>query len=286
MQKTDLLMTFVKDVYCLGRDIEASTQGFYVTKVKRFSRFLGRPATIADLNDLTINRYLTARLEQVERATVHGERSTLLAIWREAYVARIPDVDNAFDRVKKIKRLPKIVEGWTDEQLGRLLSVINRQRGRFKGKRIERAKFWLAVVRTLYDTGLRLGDLFRLEAKQLLSGPMFTVVQHKTSKVVDVQLSPETIAAIREISPLTRKRPFGDVLYRRYFFIKFRELCQEADLDGRTKKLRITSGSRVEGEYPGEGHIHLGNGRHVFEQHYHWRAVTKRPVRLPPQLGA
>lgn len=282
MDKTTLLMEFVKDGYCLGRDIEASTQLFYVTKVSRFCRYLGRQAVVSDLNDVTINRFLTARLDQVARDTVKGERSSLLAFWRAAYDDRI--IDNPPGRVKLIKRTPKVVEGWTNEQLGRLLSVIARQPGRFNGKRIDRSKFGLAVVRTLYDTGLRLGDLLKLEAKQLLAGG-FAVVQRKTRKVVDCQLSAETLATIREIVPHSRKYPFGDVLCRRHFFIWFARLCKEADLDGRTKRLRITSGSRVEGEYPGEGHIHLGNGRGVFDAHYHWRAVTKRPVRLPPRLA-
>lgn len=118
----------------------------------------------------------------------------------------------------------------------------------------------------------------------MLAGRSFTVVQHKTGKLVDVPLSPETVAAIREISAPSRPKPFA-LLSRRHFFLKFAAICKEAELEGRTKRLRITSGSRVEGEFPGEGHIHLGNGRHVFEQHYHWRAVTKRPVRLPPKLA-
>ena len=283
MQKTDYLADFVRDVYCPERDIEPSTQAFYLCKAVTFEETIGRKALVSDLNDVTINKYLTARLSKVARDTVRGERSTLLAFWRSTYDGRILDVPPG--RVKPIKKIPKIVEGWTDEELARLIGIIAGLRGCFRMKFVERGPFWLAVVLALYDTGLRLGDLLRLEAKQLLAGRPFPVCQHKTRKLVDVALSPETIEAIKRIYSPSRPRPF-DILNRRSFYIAFADLCKAAGLQGRTKRLRITSGSRVEQFHPGEGHLHLGNGREVFASHYEWRAVTKRPTRLPPKIGA
>jgi len=276
------LLEFAEDCYFLGRDIRPSTKAFYRVKIKLFSAWLGREATLEDLNDRTINKFLAHRVETAARDTVRGERSTLVALWQFAYDDR--RLETPPGRVRPLKRIPKIVDGWSESQLATLLATIEQKPGLFRYAAVRRSAYWRAVVLTLYDTGLRLGDLLNLTLDQVTK-TRFVVVQSKTRKPVDIPLSQNALEAIRAIRSHTRPKPFGDVVKRRTFFQEFAAICKAAGLVGRTKKLRITSGSMVEADYPGEGHLHLGNGKQVFDTYYHWREVTKRPTRLPPRLS-
>ena len=64
--------------------------------------------------------------------------------------------------------------------------------------------------------------------------------------------------------------------------MEFSRIVAKAGLDGSFKKLRKSSGTRAEQLEPGRGHIHLGNSRKVFEQHYLGNDPAKiQPIRLP-----
>jgi len=276
------LAEFFTQTYSLERDITDSTRKFFLLKIVQFTRWLGHHATLDDLTSHTVNRFIAHRITERARETARGERAVLHALWKAAFDAGLKE--DRPDRVRVVKRSLKPVEGWDSPEVSRLLAVATNLTGCFRGHDVERAAFWRAVILTLYDSGLRLGDLLAIDAAQL-HPPSFTVIQSKTRKPVVVTLSPSTWEEVAAIHPKRRKKPFGDVLCRRYFFDVFAELCDKAGLAGRTKMLRRTSGSLVERLHPGEGHLHLGNTRQVFDQHYHIRRLTDKPPRLPPRLG-
>jgi hypothetical protein len=67
-----------------------------------------------------------------------------------------------------------------------------------------------------------------------------------------------------------------------HFRVEFAKIVKAAGLVGTFKKLRKSSGSRAEQLNAGSGHVHLGNSRRVFEQHYLGSdAIDVQPVRLP-----
>lgn len=283
MRKNDTtLESFLETVYLTERCVERSTRLLYQIKVRRFSDYLGRPAQLTDLNAATLNAYLAARLATQSKVTVHGERAVLVALWNHA--AEVGELEHKAARVKLIKRDERIVEGWDVGERKRLLRVVEKIEGEFRGKDgILKRDYWRAVVLTLYDTGLRIGDLFHLDSAQLKPGAV-AVVQRKTRKVVEVPIGPAAWEAIRAIHPRRRAKPFG-LLCRNYFFAKFADICESAGLDGRTRKLRIASGSEYERLYPGEGHSHLGNTRQVFEKHYCCRRIARGRLKAPPPFG-
>lgn len=273
---------FLSGVYLAERFIENSTRDLYRIKLRRFSEFLGREARIADLNAATINAFLTARLATQSKVTVHGERAILVAIWNHAAAAGL--LPHKAERVKIIRKDDTVVEGWDQCDRVKLLRVVQRLEGEFRGKDgILKRDYWRAVILTLYDTGLRIGDLLNLDAAQVKSGAI-VVIQRKTKKSVEVPIGAAAWEAIQAIHPKRRKKPFA-LICRHYFFDKFAEICDAAGLDGRTRKLRIASGSEYERLYPGEGHRHLGNTRQVFEKHYNCRRITRREVKAPPPFG-
>lgn len=279
-----LIEDFLNGTYITERTIERSTLEFYLSKARSFGRFLGRDARLDDLQSGSVNAFLTARLKHQCKSTVHGARSALVAIWN--YAVEAGELERSPERIKPIKRDDTIVEGWDTQQQLTLLGVVQRIEGEFKGDGKEgvlRRDYWRAVILTLYDTGWRVGDLFDVESHRLRSGSI-AIIQHKTRKIIESPITDVTWTAIQRIRPTSREKPFR-LICRRWFFIKFAEICEEAGVPGRTRKIRITSGSEYERLYPGEGHLHLGNTRQVFDKHYNWRRITRRPSRPLPPFG-
>jgi site-specific recombinase XerD len=265
--------------YFSERDLRDSTRVFFRCKVAVFERWLGRAATLADLNSTTVNAFLDYRISDRSRETARSERAVLHALWQAAFDARL--LEHPPLRLKKIRRAVPEVEAWDCGQIDGLLKAAVTQRGCFRVNRVPKSLYWLAVVRTLFDTGLRTGDLLHLEAPKFVGPGSYQIVQRKTAKPVFVEISPETWQAMQAIKAPARKLIFGDVVCRRAFFEGFAVVCKAAGLDGRTKMLRRASGSLVEAEFPGEGHNHLGNGRSVFERHYLARRLAPVQARRP-----
>jgi site-specific recombinase XerD len=275
---------FCEDVYFLEQELKANTRAFYRSKIKRFEGFLGRTASIEDLNSITINKLILHRLIDRSRETVRGERSTLLSLWKRAYDIR--ELNEPPGRVRGIKKQLAPVVGWEPADLRNLIAAAKQLIGKFQNRDVLRADYWIAVITVLYETGIRVGDLFAMPSAPLVAERPFTILQNKTGKPIDIELSPAGWEAVRAINPKDRKRPFGDVLNPRNFKKSFALICGRAGLAGRTKMIRKLSGSLVERDHPGEGHLKLGNTRPVFEQYYSIRSITRLPNRLPPDIGA
>jgi integrase len=81
-----LLEAFLVDVYVplklRGRSPE--TVRLLRHAITHFGRWLGRPATLEDFDDLVVARYLTARAETLQPNSVARERSALVALWNMA----------------------------------------------------------------------------------------------------------------------------------------------------------------------------------------------------------
>lgn len=155
--------------------------------------------------------------------------------------------------------------------------------GRFRFQEVEKAAYWVSVLWGFFDTGLRLGDLLKLDTAEIRGPGPITVVQNKTGQPVPVVISQECYEAMLATNFRRRKKPWGDVLCYREFQRQFAELFDKAGVKverARSKLLRRTSGSLVERDHPGEGHEHLGNGRDVFLRHYRVEGLTSR-ARLP-----
>lgn len=275
--------------YSAERDLcDGSKQQFRI-KLKHFSGYLKRPATLDDLNEPTVNGFLEHRLTVVGRFTVNSDRQHLIALWNAAYDLRL--VDRLPGRVKRIRRPGLVVAGWTPEQMSALVKQCNASpgrpiTGRFQGKSVDRADYWRALILFAYDTGLRLGDVMQIVPSTITYPEPFQVVQRKTGKPVSVAIGADTWDAVRAIGRPKAKSLFR-IFSRRYFFRAFRELVEAAGLQGTFKYLRRTSGSMAEAMQAGGGSRKLGHADPtVFDRFYNVRLLTERPPILPPRIAA
>lgn len=130
-----------------------NTARLYGCLFRAFDRWLGRPATVADVGDeLVLARYLEARAASgLSPYSVERERCGLLALAKVAQhrglLARLPIVPAA--------TLPEAVPvAWSVEQLHALVEAAGRQPGNVGTVRA--CEWWPALLLVLYETGERI----------------------------------------------------------------------------------------------------------------------------------
>lgn len=140
------------------RSRRPNTKRLYRTTLRMFARHLGRPPKLGDLNDDTVNRFASARLDAgLSKYSVNKDLFNLLAIWRWAhkkgYVTNWPDVPLEETPEKTpIALLP--------EELDRVARAIRNESspvGNFAGP-----DFWLALFLVCWDTAERISAVMAL----------------------------------------------------------------------------------------------------------------------------
>lgn len=279
-----LLFEFVS-AYLLERETCRKYAKSIRETVAHFESWLHHPATLADLTDDRVSRYLIDRGDGRSRWTIRGERARLLALWRAAWMADLVPLPPR--RVRKVTIPRSAPRAWTLEEMRQLLSAANSVPGKFTRNSVPlvRAAYWRAVILVGYDTGLRLGDLERLRFDDVSRDGSIVVTQGKTGKVISRYLSDDALQSVRAISQPRRSLIFGGVLGRREYYRHFARLTDAAGLRGTTRWIRRTTGTLIDVE-TGRGHEALGNGRGVFDRHYRDPRAAGGKRLLPPSLAA
>lgn len=138
------LADFFKDIYLPQRLMGRSpaTVVDYTVIMRKFGRWLARPAVLADLNDSTVGLYLAwlFQKEKKKPPTCNHHRQCLLALANFAKRRKLLGEVFDIDKMREFKRVPVC---WSLEEFGRILQaagrtpgIIPRQRGGGKGARI------------------------------------------------------------------------------------------------------------------------------------------------------
>lgn len=274
------LLLFVGD-YRLERDVGDKTVAYLRVTVRRFSEWLKRAATLDDLEDDAVNRWLASLLDDgLARPSVKGHRGNLLSLWRCAFerdLVKLPP-----RRVRKIKCPRTLPEAWKLEQLQQLLAAAEKMPGCFRFVPLAWSSYLRAIILTAWDSGLRLSDLLTLRFDQIGSDGALVVTQSKTGGPILRRLRPETMAAIAATEHARRELVFGFVQGRQVMQV-FGRLTKLAGLSGGTKKIRKSGASHVPREDAKEYLGHLSDylaGRHYIDP----RMSAKEPP-LPPKIA-
>lgn len=194
------LWRFFRDVYkptkLMGRT-EGSANG-YLYVLRRMFRHFGRSVLVQELSDELLREHLEWMLAQdFSPQTANSVRAHILALWRLAakkqLIDKLPDVD----KLPEPKKQPR---AWSLEELGRILDSCGKQKGSVGP--VLAAKWWRALVLTIYDTGLRRRASLLIERAHLdlNEGWLFVpAANQKQNADQQFRLSTETLAAIREI---------------------------------------------------------------------------------------
>jgi integrase/plasmid maintenance system antidote protein VapI len=270
--------------YQLDRSLVPGSAAAIAQAIRRYSHWLGRPATLGDLTDQLVNRWLaTLAAEKLSRELQKGLRTRILCLWRHAF--RLELIPAAPLRVRTIRLDRRIPQAWTPEQLRSLIETVRAEPGRFRYSRVPRAAYWEAFIRVGYYTALRLGDLLNLRRDQIGPDGRFTVVQSKTGDGIVCQIRPDGMAAIDATFPPHRQLIFGGVISRYYHQQQFLRLLRSIGLRGSSKWLRRTGATALENVSPGASTAFLGHrSPDMAAKHYLDRVQLQENKPCPPPI--
>jgi integrase len=172
------LNQFFSDYYRplrLRRGGSANTTRLYGVTIRNFSEWLKRDATLEDLDELTLARYLGEKGEHRSPYTVEKERSQLMAMARLAVERRLlPMMPSCLPGILP-ERTPT---SWSVDDMRRLHEVAVQKRG-WVGP-IPAGIWFPALLDVLWETGERIGAI--LEARRADFSPPYLTVSAEARK--------------------------------------------------------------------------------------------------------
>ncbi len=280
-----MLLSNYLDHYALENDVTASTVQQYRWAVNSLGLHIGRPPTLADLTDATVNGWIAARVDKVSRWTARSQRGAILALWRDAAEAGVVPGPGKIRPVKCAELDPR---AFLLSEIAKLIDCTGHASfDRQLPNGVHQGKLTAAVILVAYDSGLRKGDLWRIRRDQITDGTL-CVVAAKSGRVKVCRLRERTTAAIDALHPRqTLALPW--CLCATQWLIWWRRLCDVAGLPhfrAGLQQIRRSSASHLERECPGSASRHLGHSSpELARKHYLDRRIAFPEAPLPPEIG-
>lgn len=160
MTDSATLRSILEDDYAPLRGLAPKALFQFRLSIQRFSEHLGHEPTVADLTGVTVQRFISARRQEVSTATALKDRTHLSAIW--SHLFRLRRVDVAPSAVLPPMRAPKRVpRAYRDHEVSALLRAALATPGGIDGRP---ASIWHAsLLRAAFETAERVGALLAVE---------------------------------------------------------------------------------------------------------------------------
>lgn len=245
------LTAFFETTYAPAHpELERLTLKDYRGQIVKLSEWLKRPALLSDLVDERVSRFLTELLEVRSSATVLKARSTILAMWRYAWLkSKLDQPPRDVFKPSPHKRAPR---AWSVDQIGEILAAF-KQAPVIKKRRDGQLvlwddRHWTALILTIYDTSLRITALMKSKRTDLdlLHGILTTdaAIQKEDADGVH-ELHAGTLAAISRLPEPKRELLFDFPLKMRQIWKKYADILKAAGLPHGSRdkfhKIRRTS---------------------------------------------
>lgn len=251
MRLIDLFTNLYRPLRLRGRS--PATARLYGCLIRSYSRHLGRDATIADLEELTLARYLEARATQVRPFTVERERAGLNALAGFAFERRLLDVKPSCPPGVIPDRVP---HAWSIAELRSLMTAAGQpatyrvgKGGRppiFKRPTIAtetatpsaamKAGFFSVLLPCLYETGERIGAMLEARVEDYQRPHLVVRAEARKGRKRD-RVYRLTDATCDRLDAFLAGRAEGRVfdwpLCRTYLWREFGKVVKAAGLDGR-----------------------------------------------------
>ena len=224
---TPTLQKFFDDYYrpLKLRGRSPNTSRLYGCTLRAFSRWLGYAATLDDLTDLTISRYLEHRASERSPYTAEKDRAQLLALWRFA-----ADRSMLRDRpcVPPAPLPERVPVAWSVDQLQALMRAAAATRG-YVGA-VPAGIWYTALLSVLWESAERIGAILACEPGDFLP-PVLTVrAEYRKGGKRDrvYRLSPETCELV--VKACGSRRLFEWPRCHTYLWGKYKEVVARAGL--------------------------------------------------------
>jgi integrase len=192
------------------RNLDAKTMQLYAMLLDRLRAFLGHEPTVADLDDLTISRYLRHRAadkwggKTISPASVQKDKVMLQAVWnlaaRKRWVAEFPELP----RIKVAKSIPA-GRAYTAEDVAKMIRRARRRCGTTGGQ--PSAWWWSTLIWMAYCTGERATALMSLRWGELDTQRRRVIFLGSTRKGSTRDIERDFTADLAAILEPRRRRP-------------------------------------------------------------------------------
>jgi len=191
------LLELLDGYYVPLRGVSARTQKLYRYTIEAFGEHLGRPATVDDFEELTVARFLSARLRDKAVATAAKDAAQCRALWE--FASRRGLTNGRWPQMRRIRVPERVPRCWLTEEMQRLLVAASERQGTIAG--VPAAAWWRAALLVCYDTGERVAALLSLEWRDVTPAGVTFRAEGRKGQRRDIyrQISPETAAAIEAI---------------------------------------------------------------------------------------
>lgn len=191
------LQHLLDDLYVPLKGVTDRTRRLYQFTIEAYGKFLGRPATLADLEELSVARFLIQRVRDRAVATAAKDRAQLRALWEFAARRRLVDT---WPTIKTIRVPQRVPECWLTDEYQRLLASAAQEKTTIDG--IPAALWWRALLLLAYDTGERITALTSIKWRAVKSGAVLFVAEDRKGRRADVyreigEATAATLEAIR-----------------------------------------------------------------------------------------
>ena len=228
-----LLSAYVQTAYLPSR-IEVSTQ--YAKKlasvVGKFSVYLGRQASLADLTELQVCGYLSSYRKLWSARSTNNQRQVLLTLWQDAWDSRnFCQLLAEPPRPKRIRRLPEEVdppEAWTAEEIRQLICQASLVSGTVCG--IAAGDWWASLLLTIYWTSCRIGSMLETPSSAF-KGNGLLVRKQKNHRPQWFPLPATCCQRIEQTGPVARRMIWPHPWHPRTVWTKMRQIVESAKLD-------------------------------------------------------
>ncbi len=223
--------------YLAERDIRSKYRLQLGYTVDKLERWLGRPATLAELTDDLLDAWLgDIAAGGVSSATVRGQRCNLRSIWAAAHQAGLTEVGPG--RSRKIRLVNHVVRQWSESDVERLLEAAATLKRFWAATGVYKAYFWRAFILTCWDSGCTPGDVLTLRRADVKDDGRIALRSWQRGFGIVAVIRPEAVEAIKASFPPERDDVFPWPYSRQKLWDEFRALIELAGVKGTSRMLR------------------------------------------------
>lgn len=190
-----LMVVLLRDVYAPLRGLSDRTITLYDYTIRAYGEFLGRPAEIADLEELSVARFLAHRLRERSVATAAKDRAQLRALWEFASRRGLTTLWPQMRRIRVPERVPVC---WLSDEMQRLMEAASAREGSIAG--VPARLWWRSLLLTCYEVGERCAAMLAVEWRDVSPAGILLRAENRKAQTRDLwrPISPECHAAIEE----------------------------------------------------------------------------------------
>ncbi len=292
-----MLLRDLLDEYASAHEygLRQSTIGFHKAAIGSWEKFAKRRIQVDDLNSAEINRWLDWTKLNRSPDTFRTARGAILTLWRFAHDQGIVQTEPRAIRKVRIRRGSPTA--WTPEELTRLIQAVA-DNGPWSRERhpsgIPQGIWWESIIRTAYDTGMRLGDILEAGPDQvsvIRTGGVLRYVASKTGDEFFRSLTPKTLYYVQACIGANRhKQTLIWPLWatRDAFYRHFRSIVKRAAIrKGTFRWIRRTAVTWADIASPGLGQQLAGHkSERVTAASYRDVSQIGRALPAPPSLDS